>query len=149
VDLVATRQRTLGCLPFGGALLPLYHWDRERRSCGRVRWLCTSGHLDHRALGSISFGDCAPRPFDCRPPTARHRAAQVAGNGRTHRAVRLGVRVRAGLQTYEMPATTFLAANPDLDLSNITAVDVTFDGRIAGSVLIDELGSGNSTQRLG
>jgi hypothetical protein len=48
-----------------------------------------------------------------------------------------------------MPATTFLAANPDLDLSNITAVDVTFDDRIAGSVLIDELGSGNSTQRLG
>jgi hypothetical protein len=44
------------------------------------------------------------------------------------------------LQTYELPAAAFLAANPDLDLSNITAVDVTFDGRIAGAVLIDELG---------
>ena len=85
----------------------------------------------------------------------------MAGNGRTHGAVDaihltstygmfaflLGRGVHDWafgservLQTYELPAAAFLAANPDLDLSNITAVDVTFDGRIAGAVLIDELG---------
>jgi hypothetical protein len=47
------------------------------------------------------------------------------------------------LQTYELPVAAFLAANPDLDISKITAVDVTFDGRIAGVVLIDELGFRN------
>jgi hypothetical protein len=47
------------------------------------------------------------------------------------------------LQTYELPAAAFSAANPDLDLSNITAVDVTFDGRIGGTVLIDDFGFRN------
>ena len=49
------------------------------------------------------------------------------------------------LQIYELPAVAFLAANPDFDLSNITALEVTFDGRIAGSILIDELGFRTST----
>ncbi|MGZ5385008.1 MAG: alpha/beta hydrolase family protein, partial [Acidimicrobiia bacterium] len=47
------------------------------------------------------------------------------------------------LQTYELPASAFLAVSPDLDLSNVTALDVTFDGRVAGTVLIDEFGFRN------
>jgi hypothetical protein len=47
------------------------------------------------------------------------------------------------LQTYELPAAAFLAVSSNLDLTNITAVVVTFDGRTAGAVLIDELGFRN------
>lgn len=47
------------------------------------------------------------------------------------------------LQTYELPAAAFSAANPDLDFANITALDITFDGRIAGTVLIDDFGFRN------
>jgi dienelactone hydrolase len=47
------------------------------------------------------------------------------------------------LQTYELPAASFTAANPDLDLSTITALEVTFEGGVAGTVLIDEVGFRN------
>jgi hypothetical protein len=36
-----------------------------------------------------------------------------------------------------------MAADSDLDLSNITALEVTFSGGVAGAVLIDELGFRN------
>lgn len=44
------------------------------------------------------------------------------------------------LQTYELPAAAFSLANPDLDLSSITALGVAFDGRAAGAILMDEIG---------
>jgi dienelactone hydrolase len=47
------------------------------------------------------------------------------------------------LQVYELPSDAFLAANPNLDLSDITALEVAFDGRIPGTVLIDEFGFRN------
>ena len=44
------------------------------------------------------------------------------------------------LQTYEVPAAAFLAVNPQLDLANITALQITIGGEEAGSILIDQVG---------
>ena len=84
-------------------------------------------------------GPCA----DDLPPTAQHPTPQVAGNGLLTGQCDWDFRSERVLQTYEPPAAAFLDANPNLDLSNITAIVVNFDGQIAGAVIIDELGLRN------